>query len=80
MGLPTVEEDLSILFENNYGENTLYVGMKEKFNTFRGKRGLDVCSISDDVVRFLVKVLACKLLRKCQKDEVLIAIITAAKK
>jgi hypothetical protein len=36
--------------------------MKEKFDTFRGKRGLDVKSINDKNVRFVMQVLACKLL------------------
>jgi hypothetical protein len=54
--------------------------MKEKFNTFKGKRGLDVANISDDVVLFVKRVLACKYLRKCLKDEVSIALITSAEK
>jgi hypothetical protein len=62
------------------GEKALSESMKEKFNTFRGKRGLDVTNISDDVVRFATQVLACKLLRKCWKDEVLTAVIRSAEK
>jgi hypothetical protein len=38
--------------------------MKEKFHTFRGKRGLDVKRINDKNVRFVMQVLACKLLLK----------------
>jgi hypothetical protein len=54
--------------------------MKEKFDTFRGKRGLDVKSISDKDVRFVTQVLACKLLCKCRKDEVPTAVISATEK
>jgi hypothetical protein len=36
--------------------------MKDKFDTFRGKRGLDVRNINDKNVRFAMQVLACKLL------------------
>jgi hypothetical protein len=54
--------------------------MKEKFQTFRGKRGLDVKNISDDNVQFATQVLACKLLHKCQKDEVPAAVIAAVEK
>jgi hypothetical protein len=32
------------------GEKALSETMKDKFHTFRGKRGLDVTNISDDVV------------------------------
>jgi hypothetical protein len=35
--------------------------MKEKFHTFRGKRGLDVMNINDSGVWFATQVLACKL-------------------
>jgi hypothetical protein len=41
---------------------------------------LDVANISDDVVRFAMQVLACKLLRKCWKDEVSTTVITAVEK
>jgi hypothetical protein len=54
--------------------------MKEKFQTFRGKRGLDVKNISDPNVWFAMQVLACKLLHKCRKDEVPTAVIAAAEK
>jgi hypothetical protein len=54
--------------------------MKEKFDTFRGKRGLDVKNINDKNVRFVTQVLACKLLRKCHKDEVSTAVIAATEK
>jgi hypothetical protein len=38
------------LFTNKAGEKALSKTMKDKFHTFRGKRGLDVANISDDVV------------------------------
>jgi hypothetical protein len=41
---------------------------------------LDVAIISDDVVRFAMQVLTCKLLRKCQKDEVSAAVIETMEK
>jgi hypothetical protein len=41
---------------------------------------LGVASISDDVVGFVTRVLAYKLLRKCWKDEVLAAVITTVEK
>jgi hypothetical protein len=64
-GFPKAGEDPTTLFTNKVGEKALSENMKDKFNTFRGKRGLDITNISDDVVRFATQVLACKLLRKC---------------
>lgn len=78
--MPTAREDPTTLFENKDGEKTLSKSMKEKFNTFREKRGLDIVSISDDVVRFATQIFAYKLLRKCGKDEVSAAIIAVAEK
>jgi hypothetical protein len=54
--------------------------MKDKFHTFRGKRGLDVINISDDVLQFVTQVLACKLLINFCKDEVSTVVIVLAEK
>jgi hypothetical protein len=48
--------------------------------THRGACSLDVASINDDTVRFATQVLACKLLRKCCKDQVPIGVIAIAEK
>jgi hypothetical protein len=55
-GLPKAGEDPTILF-NKEGERALSESMKEKFQTFRGKRGLDVKNINDNNVRFATQVL-----------------------
>jgi hypothetical protein len=44
--------------------------MEENFHTFHGQRDLYIESISESTVRFSMKSLAYKLLRKCQKDQV----------
>jgi hypothetical protein len=49
--LPKANEDLAILF-NKTEERSLSELMKENFQTFRGKRGLDVKNINDINVRF----------------------------
>jgi hypothetical protein len=54
--------------------------MKEKNDTFRGKRGLNVKSISDRDVWFATQFFAYKLLHKCRKDEVPTAVILAVEK
>jgi hypothetical protein len=53
-GFPKVGEDLTTLFTNKAREKSLVESMKYKFHTFIGKRGLDVMSISDDVVHFVM--------------------------
>jgi hypothetical protein len=60
-GLPKYGKDQGLLF-NKAVERSLCESMKEKFHTFRGKRGLDVKSINDKNVRFAMQVLSCKLL------------------
>jgi hypothetical protein len=49
-------------------------------DTFRGACGLDVASINDDTVWFMMQVLACKLLRKCRKDQVPTGVIATTEK
>jgi hypothetical protein len=75
-----VGEDLKTLFTNKAGEKTLLESMKDNLHTFLGKRGLDVENISDDVVRFYTKVLACKLWSKFHKDEVSATVIAVVEK
>jgi hypothetical protein len=78
-GLPKAGEYSTTLF-NKAWERSLSKAMKEKFHTFRGKRGLDVMNINDDGVWFVTQVMACKLLCKCCKDEVSAAMIVATEK
>jgi hypothetical protein len=52
--------------------------IKENYHTFHGQCGLDVAIIVDSMVRFAMQSLACKLLRKCRKDQVPTKVITAA--
>jgi hypothetical protein len=53
--------------------------MTEKFNTIRGKRGLDFTNIRGDVVQFATQIVSCKLIRKYHKDEVPTTIIATMK-
>ena len=48
-GFPKAGEDLTTLFTNKAREKALSKTMKDKFNTFIGKRGMDVANISDNV-------------------------------
>ena len=56
------------LIVSQMGEWSLFETIKDKYDTFRGKHGLDVKRISDPEVKFMTQVLAYKLLCKCQKD------------
>jgi hypothetical protein len=59
-GLPSQGEDPSLLFFDKKNEKSLSESMKEKFHTFCGQHGLDVASICDPTVRFVMQALACK--------------------
>jgi hypothetical protein len=54
--------------------------MKEKFHTFHGQHSLDVASIRNLTIRFATQALACKLLRKCRKDQFPTLFIVAAER
>jgi len=54
--------------------------MKDKYDTHKGVCGFDIVSINDDTIRFMMQVLACKLLRKCRKDQVITGVIETTKK
>jgi hypothetical protein len=68
-GLPLQGEDPSLLFSNKKNEKALSESMKENFNTQRVQCDLDVARICNLTMRFMTQVLACKLLRKLQKDQ-----------
>jgi hypothetical protein len=46
-------EDPSPLFTNKTKEKALAEKMKDKYDTFRGPRGLDVARINDDTIWFM---------------------------
>jgi hypothetical protein len=78
--LPTQGEDPFPLFTDKANEKELSERIKEKYGTYRGACGIDVASITDDTIRFATQVLACKLLRKCHKDQVPMGAIVATEK
>jgi len=68
--LPSTREYPLPLFTDKSKEKSLLEKMKEKYETHRGACCLDIPSINDDTVKFMMQVLGCKLLRKCRKDQV----------
>jgi hypothetical protein len=80
IGLPSIGEDPLLLFTDKSKEKSLEEKMEDKYETHRGMHSFDIASINDDTVRFVIQVLACKFLRECDKDQVLVGIIEEAKK
>jgi hypothetical protein len=52
--------------------------MKERYGTERGSHGTIIKIISDATTRMATKLMACKLLLKCQKEEVPEGVVTVA--
>jgi hypothetical protein len=56
-------------------ENEIVELVKEKFGTSGGNRGIVLKYINKNVTRFTRNFMACKLLRKCRKEEALVGVI-----
>jgi hypothetical protein len=50
-------------------EKSLAEEMKQTYGTERGSRGIIINRISEPMMRLETKLMACKLLRKCRKEE-----------
>ena len=74
-GLTTGGMDLTLILDDKSKEKTLAKEMKKKYGTDRGTRGIIIKWINNAVTQLSIKILACKLLRKCCKDEVLAGVI-----
>jgi hypothetical protein len=59
-------------------EKALVEEMKKKYGTAKGTRGIILKWINNVATQLGTKILACKPLRKCHKDEVLEEVITVA--
>jgi hypothetical protein len=68
-GLPTVGALPEEYLDNKVREKEIIEIVKEKFGTSRGNRGIVIRYINDDVTRFANKLMDCKMLRKCRKEE-----------
>jgi hypothetical protein len=51
--------------------------IKNKYDTERGSRGIIIKQINEPTTRFATKLMACKLLRKCRKEESPAGVISA---
>jgi hypothetical protein len=75
-GLPTSSENpTNSLKEKDAPLEEVY----SKYDTQRGKHGdILIPAINDSMVRFATQLLACKLIRKCRKEECPIRVILMA--
>lgn len=51
-----------------------------KYDTHKGKKGFNITNINDRSIIFSTQEMACKLLCKCQKDEVSVGVIVTSSK
>jgi hypothetical protein len=70
--------DPALILDDKSKEKSLAEEMKKKYGTNRGIRGITIKRINDAATQLGEKILACKMLRKCHKDEVSKGVIAAA--
>jgi hypothetical protein len=67
-----------MFLEEKTKEKELVEEMKKKYSTERGSRGIIIWRISDVATRMATEIMACKLLRKCRKEEVSTRVVASA--
>jgi hypothetical protein len=70
-GLPSRGENPAQYPNNNTKEKALAEEMKKTYGTERGPHKIIIKHISDATTRLATKIMTCKLLRKCRKEDVL---------
>jgi len=70
IGLPIQGMDPTLVLDDKSKEKELAEEMKKKYGTARGMRGIIIKWIKNVATKLGAKILACKLLRKCRKEEV----------
>jgi hypothetical protein len=63
------------LDETRTKEKALAEEMKKTYSTEKGSWGIIINMINEPVKRLETKLMACKLLRKCHKEEELVGVI-----
>jgi hypothetical protein len=77
-GLPIRGMDLVLFLDDKTKEKALAEEMKKKYGTDRGTRGIIIKRINDTATQLGTKILACKLLRKCHREEVPAGVVAVA--
>jgi hypothetical protein len=67
--LPTNGENPGKYLYDKTKEKTLVEEMKKTYGTMRGSRGMIINKINEPVIRLEMKLMACKLIRKCRKEK-----------
>ena len=67
--LPTDGEKPENYLDDKTKEKYLAEEMKKKYGTERGSREIIINRTSEPATRLAMKLMACKLLRKCHKEE-----------
>jgi hypothetical protein len=71
-------ESLAQSLDDKTKEKSLTEEMKKKYDTERGSCGIIIKIISDTTKKMATQIMACKLLRKCHKEEVPVGVVAAA--
>jgi hypothetical protein len=69
-GLPMDGEKPEKYLEEKMKEKSISDEIKEKYGMERGNRGIRISDINDPATRFATRLLGCKLMCKCRKEEV----------
>jgi hypothetical protein len=69
IGLPTYGEKPAHYLDDNTKEKSLAEEMKKTYGTERGSRGIIINKLSEPPTRLATKIMACKFLRNCPKEE-----------
>jgi hypothetical protein len=77
-GLPSRGENPAQYLDDKTKEKALAEEMKNTYGTERGSCGIIIKRISDATTRLATKLMACKFLRKCRKEEVPVGVVAAA--
>jgi hypothetical protein len=77
-GLPSLGEILAQFLNDKTKEKVLVEEMKKTYGTERGSCRIIIKCISDVATRLATKLMACKFLRNCLKEEDPVGVIAAA--
>jgi len=69
IGLPTIGAQPEEYLDNKACEKEITELVKAQFGTSKGNRVIVFKDINDNATRFSNKLMSCKLLRKCRKEE-----------
>jgi hypothetical protein len=67
--------DPTLFLDDKTKEKAIAEEMKKKYGTSRGTRGIIIKPINNAATQLGEKILACKLLRKCHREEVLAGVV-----